>query len=93
MVQATTDNGKQSWFETCLETTIGIIIGFTLACLGNAFWMWLYGYTFSFQFITGLGAFMTLLSMIRQICLRRLFEHIRVNRWVPRALTKLRGRL
>lgn len=77
---------KQSWLETWLETILGVVIGFILAAVGN--WVYLYatGYSLSLKEITGLGLWMTVLSIGRQLCLRRLFEHIRVNKVIQRRL-------
>jgi hypothetical protein len=70
---------KQIWRHTWYEVATNIAIGYLVSVVGNWFYLYYTGYALGFWEINGLGLWMTLLSIVRQLVIRRLFEFIRMQ--------------
>jgi hypothetical protein len=78
----------QSRFMSGVETAINIVIGFTIQSLANWFVLPWFGLHPSVTDVLGLGAVMTVISIVRSYGLRRLFEALK-GRTAPPQFTPI----
>jgi hypothetical protein len=73
--------GQTKW-GSFWESLTNIVIGLVLAVLGNSIYFHLtgHGQGWTWEWMIGLGAWMTLLSLVRSYTLRRIYNRLHLRR-------------